>query len=70
MTDTNISSFKKLIKIFTILLKSTAYTLYILNTHYSHCCQKYIELCEQQHIKKTESKTLSDSEKEYKTAVN
>ena len=70
MTDANISSFEKLIKTLTVLLKSTAHTLCILNTHQSHCHQKYIELCEQQHIEKTESEISSDSEEEYKTAVD
>ena len=66
----NYSSFKKLIEIFTVLLKSTAHTLCILNTHQSHCCQKYIELSEQCCVKKIESETLSNSEEEYKTAVD
>ena len=70
MTDTNISSSEKLIKIFTVLLKSTAHTLCVLNTHQSHCCQKYIELCEQQHIEKMRSEILSDNKEEYETTVN
>ena len=66
----NFSSFKKLIETLTVLLKSTAYALHILNTHQSHCCQKYIELCEQQCIKKMRSEISSDSEKKYETAVD
>ena len=65
----NISSSEKLIKAFAVLLKSTAHTLYILNAQQFHCCQKYIELCEQQHIEKMKLKTSSDSEEEYETAV-
>ena len=66
---TNISSSEKLIKVFTVLLKSTAYTLCILNTHQFYYHQKYIELCKQQCIEKMRLKISSDSEKEYKTAV-
>ena len=66
----NFSSSEKLIETFTVLLKSTAHTLHILNTHQSHCHQKYIELCEQQCIEKMRSETLSDSKEEYETAVN
>ena len=65
----NISSSEKLIETLTVLLKSTAHTLCVLNTHQSHCHQKYIELCEQQCIEKIKSKTSSDSEEKYKTAV-
>ena len=70
MMSANFSSFEKLVKTLTVLSESTAYTLCILNTHQSHCCQEYIELCEQQCIEKTELKTSSDSEEEYETAVD
>ena len=66
----NSSSSEKLIEALAVLSESTAYALHILNTHQSHCCQKYIELCEQQCIEKKESETSSDSEEEYETAVN
>ena len=66
----NFSSSEKLIETFTVLLKSTAHTLHILNTHQSHCCQKYIELCEQQCIEKMKSETSLNSEEEYETAVD
>ena len=66
----NFSSLKKLIKALAVLLKSTAHTLHILNTHQSHCHQEYIELCKQQHIEKTESEISSDSKEEYETTVN
>ena len=42
----NFSSFEKLIEVFTVLSESTAHAFHILNTHQSHCHQKYIELCE------------------------
>ena len=66
----NFSSSEKLIETLTVLSESTAHTLCILNTHQSHCCQKYIELCEQQCIEKIKSKTSSDSEEKYETAVD
>ena len=66
----NSSSSEKLIEALAVLLKSTAHTLCILNTHQSHCHQEYIELCEQQCIEKTESETLSDSEEKYETVID
>ena len=66
----NFSSSEKLVKTLTVLLKSTVYALCILNTHQSHCHQKYIELCEQQHIEKMRSETSSNSKEKYKTAVD
>ena len=51
-------------------LKSTAHAFHILNTHQSHCHQKYIELCEQQCIEKMKSETSLNSEEEYETAVD
>ena len=65
----NISSFEKLVETFTALLESTAHSLCVLNTHQSHCCQKYIKLCEQQCIEKIRSEILLNSKEEYKTAV-
>ena len=70
LMSANFSSSEKLIEALTVLLKSTAHALCILNTHQSHCCQKYIELCEQQCIEKMKSETSLNSEEEYETAVD
>ena len=70
LISANFSSFKKLVEALAVLLKSTAHTLCILNAHQSHCCQKYIKLCEQQHIEKIKLKISADSEEEYKTVID